>query len=94
MRKVFLFDMITVDGFFEGPDHDIIWHNVDDEFNECAIGQLNETGTLLFRRATYELMAGYWPTPEAIKNDPVVAGLMNSVAKIVFSRTLDKVEWN
>jgi len=42
MRKVFLFVMVTLDGFFEGPNHEIDWHNVDEEFNEFAIHQLNE----------------------------------------------------
>jgi dihydrofolate reductase len=94
MRKVFLFNMITLDGFFEGPNQDISWHHVDDEFNEFAIEQLNEIGTLLFGRVTYQGMASYWPTEFAIKDDPIVAGLMNSLPKIVFSRTLDKAEWN
>ncbi len=94
MRKVYLFDMITVDGIFEGPDHDLSWHNVDEEFNEFAIKQLQETGTLLFGRLTYRLMADYWPMPAALKDDPIVAGLMNSLEKIVFSTTMDKAEWN
>jgi len=94
MRKVFLFNMTTLDGFFEGPNQDISWHNVDEEFNEFAIDQLNETGTLLFGRITYQGMASYWPTDAAIHDDPEVAGLMNSLSKIVFSRTLDKPEWN
>jgi len=94
MRKVFLFNMTTLDGFFEGPNQDISWHNVDEEFNEFAIDQLNETGTLLFGRITYQVMASYWPTDAAIHDDPEVAGLMNSLSKIVFSRTLDKPEWN
>jgi len=94
MRKVFLFNMITLDGFFEGPNQDISWHHVDDEFNEFAIEQLNEIGTLLFGRVTYQGMASYWPTEFAIKDDSIVAGLMNSLPKIVFSKTLDKAEWN
>src|SRR5579864_8441391 len=94
MRKVFLFMMITLDGFFEGPDHSIDWHNVDEEFNEFAIDQLNEVDTLLFGRVTYEGMASFWPTPFALENDPVVAGKMNEVPKVVFSTTLDKAEWN
>jgi dihydrofolate reductase len=49
---------------------------------------------LVFGRVTYQLMAGFWPTPNAVKNDPVVAGLMNRLPKIVFSRTLEKAEWN
>jgi len=94
MRKVFLFNMITLDGFFEGPNQDISWHHVDDEFNEFAIEQLNEIGTLLFGRVTYQGMASYWPTEFAIKDDSIVAGLMNSLPKLVFSKTLDKAEWN
>jgi dihydrofolate reductase len=39
-------------------------------------------------------MAGYWPTPYAIKNDPIVAERMNNLPKVVFSRTLDKASWN
>ena len=94
MRKVFLFNMTTLDGFFEGTDQDINWHHTDDEFNEFAIDQLNEIGTLLFGRVTYQMMASYWPTESAIKDDPIVAGLMNSLPKIVFSKTLDQAEWN
>jgi dihydrofolate reductase len=94
MRKVFLFNMTTLDGFFEGPNQDISWHNVDEEFNDFAIEQLNEIGTLLFGRVTYQGMASYWPTELAIRDDPAVAGLMNSLPKIVFSKTLDKAEWN
>ena len=94
MRKVFLFNMTTLDGSFEGLNQDISWHNVDEEFNDFAIEQLNEIGMLLFGRITYQGMASYWPTEFAIKDDPGVAGLMNSVPKVVFSRTLDKAEWN
>ena len=94
MRKVFLFMMVTLDGFFEGPNHEIDWHNVDEEFNDFAIQQLDEVGMLLFGRVTYELMASYWPTPSAKEDDPVVADKMNSVPKLVFSKTLDKVEWS
>ena len=94
MRKVILFMMVSLDGFFEGPNHAIDWHNVDAEFNEFAIHQLNEVDTLLFGRRTYELMASYWPTPTATTNDPIVAERMNNLPKIVVSRTLQKVEWN
>jgi len=94
MRKVIFFNAITADGFFEGPNHEIDWHNVDDEFNELAIDQLDSVDVLLFGRLTYELMSGYWPTAEGLKDDPLVAEKMNSKAKIVFSRTLDQVDWN
>lgn len=93
MRKVILFMMVTLDGFFEGANGDINWHNVDEEFNEFAIAQLDTIDTLLFGRVTYQGMASYWPTPDAITDDPIVAHKMNSLPKVVFSKTLDKAEW-
>ena len=94
MRKLFAFNMVTLDGFFEGPNRDISWHNVDDEFNKFAIEQTGAVGAILFGRVTYELMASYWPTPAAQSDDPIVANLMNTLPKMVFSRTLQKAEWN
>lgn len=93
MRKVVFFNLISLDGYFEGPGRDINWHHVDEEFNEFAIQQTGEFGALLFGRVTYELMAGYWPTEAANRDDPEIARLMNSLPKIVFSNTLDNAEW-
>ena len=95
MRTLYLFNMVTLDGFFEGATKgEIDWHNVDAEFNDFAIDQLNATDLIIFGRVTYEGMASYWPTPMAIENDPVVAGKMNAIAKVVISRNLKKAEWN
>jgi len=94
MRKVIIFNMVTLDGFIAGADGNIDWHRVDDEFNDFAIEQLNEAGGLIFGRLTYELMVGYWPTSVAIETDPIIAEKMNSIPKFVFSRTLNKTEWN
>ena len=95
MRKLFSFNMVTLDGFFEGPNQEIDWHNADNqEFNDFAIEQTSSVDTLLFGRVTYQLMASYWPTETAISADPIIADLMNRLSKIVFSRTLEKVEWN
>ncbi len=93
MRKVIFFMLTSLDGYFEGPDRDINWHHVDDEFDEFAVEQVNTVDTLLFGRVTYELMASYWPTPAAKTDDPVVAEKMNTTPKIVFSKTLKKVDW-
>lgn len=94
MRKIVVFNMSTLNGFFEGPNRELDWHHVDDEFNEFAVDQLDSTDTLLFGRVTYEMMASFWPTPAAIENDPIVAGMMNSLSKVVFSKTLTKTYWN
>jgi dihydrofolate reductase len=66
---------------------------VDEEFNKFAIEQLDSVDTLLFGRVTYEMMASYWPTPNALADDPLVAGKMNSLPKIVFSKTLSSPKW-
>jgi dihydrofolate reductase len=86
--------MVTLDGFFEGPGRDIDWHTVDEEFNDFAIQQLQSAGGLIFGRITYELMASYWPTLAAVRDDPVIAEMMNSIPKWVFSRTIDQADWN
>jgi len=94
MRKVTVFNFVTLNGYFEGPKGDTSWHVHGAEESEYAVEMLKSGDTLLFGRVTYEFMASYWPTPDAIKNDPIVAEGMNKADKIVFSRTLKKVEWN
>ena len=86
--------MITIDGFFAGTNGEIDWHVVDAEFNDFAIRMLSTADTLLFGHTTYDLMANYWPTSAAIKDDAVVAERMNSLQKIVISKTLQNAEWN
>ena len=93
MRKIIFQMMVSLDGYFEGPHKELDWHRVDGEFNDYASDLLDSVDTLLFGRVTYELMAGYWPTPSALTNDPVIAAKMNSWPKVVFSRTLAAATW-
>jgi dihydrofolate reductase len=93
MRRIIVQEMITVDGFFAGPNGEIDWHVVDDEFNEYAIATLDTTDAHLYGRVTFEGMVSYWPTPVATTNDPVVADKMNTTPKYVFSQTLGHAEW-
>lgn len=97
MRTLASFLMVSLDGYFEAPNpEDFDWHTVDDDFNEFALQQLDASDCLLFGRVTYQGMATYWPTQEAIENDPVVASRMNQMLKIVISRSLKRPdpEWN
>ena len=93
MRKIVVNMMVSLDGFFEGPDRDLSWHIVDEELNNHIIGFLDTLDTFLFGRTTYELMAAYWPLPDVRKNDPLVAARLNGFQKKVFSRTLKEVTW-
>jgi dihydrofolate reductase len=94
MRNVVLSMQVSLDGFIARANGELDWHLVDREFNEYARDLLDSFDTLVFGRVTYQLMASYWPT--AITNDPVearIAERLNTLPKVVFSRTLKKVEW-
>jgi len=93
MRRVWFFMMTTANGYYERGPWVIDWHRTDEEFNEFAIQQLGTVDTLLFGRKTYEGMAAYWPSPDAMRDDRVVAAKMNDTPKIVFSRTLERADW-
>ncbi|HEX7003004.1 MAG TPA: dihydrofolate reductase family protein [Trueperaceae bacterium] len=94
MRKLIMWNLMTLDGFFEGPDHDLGFHEFawGEEMEQFSIVQLRSAGALLFGRRTYELMASYWPT---INDESAeIANRMNSLPKIVVSRTMERVQWN
>jgi len=92
MRKIIVFNFVTVDGFFAGLNGEIDWHNYDVEMSAYSMEQMRSLGALIFGHTTYDLMHSYWPTPEGIKSEPVVAGIMNGIPKIVFSKTLPEVK--
>jgi dihydrofolate reductase len=95
MRKLAVFNMVSLDGFFVDSKGDMSWaHKNDAEWNAFVNENASGNGVLVFGRITYELMASYWPTPMALENSPIVAKGMNDMPKIVFSRTLDKASWS
>jgi dihydrofolate reductase len=90
MPKLILWDMLSLDGFFEGPNKgDIDWFVYDDELEKYVLETQSNVGALLFGRTTYELMAAYWPAAEG-----QIADFMNRVPKLFHSTTLRAVEWN
>jgi dihydrofolate reductase len=96
MRKLVVFNNVTLDGYFAGKNGDLSWAkgHMDAEFNAFVADNAKSGGLLLLGRITYELMTSYWPTPQARENDPVVAERMNNLPKVVFSRTLEKASWS
>jgi dihydrofolate reductase len=93
MGKLIAYNFTTLNGYFKGPGNDISWHRHGEEESGFAADNLEAKATLLFGRVTYEMMAGFWPTPMAIENMPEVAKGMNEAEKIVFSTTLESVGW-
>jgi dihydrofolate reductase len=61
MRKIMLMSSVSLDGFFEGPDRDISWHLVNEEFLRYLNEQFRAMGAFMYGRVTYELMADIWP---------------------------------
>ncbi len=97
MPRLGVFNSVSLDGYFTDANGDMSWaHNVkrDAEWDAFVAGNASAGGELLLGRITYELMMSHWPTPEAMKNDPVVAERMNNLPKVVFSRTLNRASWN
>jgi dihydrofolate reductase len=94
MRNLIMWNLVTLDGYFEGAKSwDLDWHKYawGDELERFSIEQLKTIDALIFGRVTYEGMASYWTTA---KGEGEVADAMNSIPKIVFSRTLAKAGWN
>jgi len=92
MRKLIMWNLVTLDGFFEGRNKwDIAWHNIvwGDELEALGLAQGEAADALVFGRVTYEGMAKYWATAEG-----AVADFMNARTKYVFSRTLASADWN
>jgi dihydrofolate reductase len=92
-----VFNMMSLDGYFAGVDGDIDWFKDaprDPEWDAFIAGNAGGGGMLLFGRVTYELMQEFWTTPFAAETLPTVAEAMNSLPKVVFSRTLSKATWN
>ncbi|MGA9475703.1 MAG: dihydrofolate reductase family protein, partial [Terriglobales bacterium] len=97
MRRLGVFNNVSLDGYFVDAHGDMRWayrEKPDPDWNAFVAGNASSDGQLLFGRITYELMASFWPTPQAMQGMPAVAEGMNKMPKIVFSRTLDKVTWS
>jgi dihydrofolate reductase len=92
MRTIFLFMNVTLDGYFEGPDHDISWSHTDFEAFSAERGK--EVDTLLFGRKTYEMFRSFWPTPQAYELAPEIAQFMNEKRKVVVSHRAFEPGWS
>ena len=94
MRTLVVFNHVSLDGYFVDRNGAMNWaHKQDAEWNAFAAENAGGGGELLFGRVTYEMMAGFWPTPAAVQMMPTVAERMNSLPKVVFSRTLGRASW-
>ncbi len=97
MRKLVVFNHLSLDGYFVDSQGDMSWAHAapqDAEWNAFVTGNAGDGGALVLGRVTYDLMVSFWPTPMAAQMMPAVAERMNNLPKVVFSRTLNKATWN
>jgi dihydrofolate reductase len=96
-RLIYSF-MVSLDGYVEGPNRELDWPLIDEELHTFINDQQSEIGAELYGRRLYELMAGYWPTADLDPTNPPFviefAQIWKRMEKIVFSRSLERVEGN
>ena len=102
-----MFNHVTADGYFAGPDGNLSWVVPDEEIDKAAVQRMPTIDTILLGRRTYELFEAYWPhalNDSETAADPHdssrrsstlrdMAVWINETNKLVFSRTLKKVGW-
>lgn len=93
MRKIIVFDNVTLDGFIAGPNGELDWAIRNDEVTQYSKEGHASIDMFLFGRVTYEMMASFWPTPAGKSANPVFAKSLNNTPKIVFSTTLQTADW-
>lgn len=92
MRKLIMWNLVTLDGYFEGENswdlgfHELVWGK---ELEEFSIVQLKSADMLVFGKTTYKGMADYWS-----KEEGEIAEFMNEIQKVVCSSTLETADWN
>ena len=97
MRKLVLFMHTSLDGFVAGPNGELDWISYDEELERYAAELVSTVGSPLYGRVTYQMMESYWPTvlknPSSKKYELEHAQWVENINKVVFSKTLQKVDW-
>jgi len=100
VRKIITTTWVTLDGFIAGPNGEMDWIGeiYDEAMGLYESALVNQADTLLLGRATYQSFASSWPyvpdNPNVSEGEKQYARALNTMRKIVFSRTLESVEWN
>jgi len=107
MRRIVMFNWLTADGYFSGPDGNLNWVVPDDEQARAAVASIATSDTVIFGRVTYERFERFWrhavedsrtaPDPhrpgERSREHRAIAIWLNETTKLVFSRTLKDATW-
>jgi dihydrofolate reductase len=100
VRKIILTEWVTLDGFTAGPNNDMgfVGESFNDEMGKYEDDIVSQSDTLILGRLTYESFAGSWPyvpdKPDAAEEEKAYARKLNAMRKVVYSKTLQSVDWN
>jgi dihydrofolate reductase len=104
MRKLILSMMVSLDGLTARPDGGLEWFRTDERFEEVMLELLGSVDAILLGRVSYQLLSQFWPTAETSDAPDNAGGFtsperrvafarhLNSIPKVVFSRTLSRTE--
>jgi dihydrofolate reductase len=98
MRKLTYGMNLTLDGYIAAPGDDIGWGGPVEEAFLHWLDQLRTSSLTLYGRKLWETMSSHWPTgdrqPDATPAEAEFARVWRDVPKVVFSSTVDEVDWN
>lgn len=98
MGKLIYGFTVSVDGYIADAQGSIDWSDPDDELHQYWNDFERDTALAFYGRRLYDLMSAYWPTadkdPDATPLIADFARIWCGMPKVVFSRTLDSVDWN
>lgn len=105
MRRLILSMMVSLDGLTARPGGDLEWFRTDERFEEVMLSLLGSVDAILLGRVSYQLLSQFWPTAGTSDAPDNAGGFtsrerrvafarhLNSIPKVVFSRTLSRAEW-
>jgi dihydrofolate reductase len=94
MRKILVFNNLSLDGNFSDWAGSIDWAKRDSKEMSAHVRKHGGgIDTYLFGKETFEMFASFWPTPAGKAANPYFAKLLNESRKLVFSKSLKKTHW-
>jgi dihydrofolate reductase len=92
MRKLIVCNIMSLDGFYEGPGKNVMVLSMDEAFDAYCAERLRAADTLLLGRTSYEGFKGFWPPmaddPKATPTQREISRLDNDIDKVVVSDSL------
>ena len=94
MHKILVFNNVSMDGLFSDSDGGVGWAKRDnEELTEYVKQSRGDISTYMFGKTTYQMFAGFWPTPAGKAANPYFAKILTEGRKVVFSKSLKRADW-